>query len=118
PDLDRVFEPFFTNKRAGENSGTGLGLAIVLAVVKEHDGFIDVESRVDAGTTFTLYLPAASSPQVRPAAKAMAPRGDARLLVIDDDEPQLRTYRRVLNQLGYVVETSQTGERACEMFRK
>lgn len=117
-DLDRVFEPFFTNKRAGENSGTGLGLAIVLAVVKEHDGFIDVESRVDAGTTFTLYLPAGASPAVRPAAKTLAPRGDARLLVIDDDETQLRTYRRVLHQLGYVVETSQSGERACEIFRK
>jgi len=117
-DLDRVFEPFFTNKRTGENSGTGLGLAIVLAVVKEHDGFIDVESRVDAGTTFTLYLPAGAAPQPRPVVKAMAPRGDARLLVIDDDETQLRTYRRVLNQLGYAVETSQSGERACQLFRE
>jgi len=116
-DLDRVFEPFFTNKRSGENSGTGLGLAIVLAVVKEHEGFIDVASRVDSGTTFTLYLPAGAPPPSRPAAKAAAPRGDAKLLVIDDDETQLRTYRRVLNQLGYDVETSQSGERACEMFQ-
>jgi ActR/RegA family two-component response regulator len=116
-DLDRVFEPFFTNKRTGENSGTGLGLAIVLAVVKEHEGFIDVASRVDAGTTFTIYLPAGATPQPRPPAKGTAPRGDAKLLVIDDDETQLRTYRRVLNQLGYAVETSQSGERACEMFQ-
>jgi signal transduction histidine kinase/DNA-binding LacI/PurR family transcriptional regulator/ActR/RegA family two-component response regulator len=116
-DLDRVFEPFFTNKRAGENSGTGLGLAIVLGVVKEHDGFIDVASSVGVGTTFTIYLPAGAAPQPRPVVKSVAPRGHARVLVIDDDDTQLRTYRRVLSQLGYAVETSASGERACEMFR-
>jgi DNA-binding LacI/PurR family transcriptional regulator/signal transduction histidine kinase/ActR/RegA family two-component response regulator len=117
-DLDRVFEPFFTNKTSGENSGTGLGLAIVLGVVKEHDGFIDVASRLGGGTTFTVYLPAGAAPQHRPDVKSVAPRGHARLLVIDDDEAQLRTYRRVLTQLGYAVETLPSGERACEMFSR
>jgi len=116
-DMDRVFEPFFTSKRSGEDSGTGLGLAIVMGVVKEHDGFIDVSSRVGAGTTFTIYLPAgAALPQVE--VNTPAPRGNARLLVIDDDETQLRTYRRVLTHLGYVVETSSSGGRACELFKQ
>jgi signal transduction histidine kinase/DNA-binding LacI/PurR family transcriptional regulator/ActR/RegA family two-component response regulator len=115
-NLDRIFEPFFTSKRAGENSGTGLGLAIVLGVVKEHDGFMDVASRVGGGTTFTVYLPAGAAHQPRPDAKTPVPRGHAKLLVIDDDETQLRTYRRVLTQLGYSVETSSSGERACELF--
>jgi DNA-binding LacI/PurR family transcriptional regulator/signal transduction histidine kinase/ActR/RegA family two-component response regulator len=118
-DLDRVFEPFFTNKRAGETSGTGLGLAIVLGVVKEHDGFIDVTSRLGHGTTFTVYLPAGVAPQPRPEPKKpAAPRGHAKLLVIDDDEAQLRTYRRVLTRLGYAVETSDSGTRACELFQE
>ena len=115
-DMDRVFEPFFTSKRSREDSGTGLGLAIVMGVVKEHDGFIDVASRVGVGTTFTVYLPAgAALPHAD--AKTPAPRGHARLLVIDDDEAQLRTYRRVLTHLGYAVETSSSGGRACELFK-
>ena len=116
-DMDRVFEPFFTSKRSGEDSGTGLGLAIVMGVVKEHDGYIDVASRVGVGTTFTVYLPAgADLPHAD--AKTPAPRGHARLLVIDDDETQLRTYRRVLTHLGYAVETSSSGGRACELFKQ
>lgn len=116
-DMDRVFEPFFTSKRSGEDSGTGLGLAIVMGVVKEHDGFIDVASRLGAGTTFTIYLPAGTA-LPHADAQTAAPRGHARLLVIDDDETQLRTYRRVLTHLGYAVETSSSGGRACELFKQ
>ncbi|HVT06809.1 MAG TPA: substrate-binding domain-containing protein [Polyangia bacterium] len=115
-NLERVFEPFFTNKRAGENSGSGLGLAIVHGVVKEHDGFIDVASRPGAGTTFTVYLPAGRAAQPRSRASEGAARSQARLLVIDDDQTQLRTFRRILAQLGYEVETSASGVRACETF--
>lgn len=118
-DMDRVFEPFFTSKRSGEDSGTGLGLAIVMGVVKEHEGFIDVTSQVGGGTTFTLYLPAGTAlPRADADANTPAPRGHARLLVIDDDETQLRTYRRVLTHLGYAVETSSSGGRACELFKQ
>ena len=115
-NLERVFEPFFTNKHAGENSGSGLGLAIVHSVVKEHDGFIDVASRPGAGTTFTLYLPAGRAPQPRARAQPETPHRHARVLVIDDDATQLRTFRRILMQLGYEVETSASGLRACETF--
>ena len=56
-ELGRIFEPFFSMKRAGDRSGTGLGLAIVHGVVKEHDGFVDVRSTLGAGTVFSLYFP-------------------------------------------------------------
>jgi DNA-binding LacI/PurR family transcriptional regulator/signal transduction histidine kinase len=55
--ISRAFEPFFSKKQLGDRSGSGLGLSIVLGVVKEHDGFVDLESNLGQGTTFTLYFP-------------------------------------------------------------
>lgn len=117
-ELGRVFEPFFTKKRASENSGTGLGLAIVHGVVKENDGFLDVISAPGVGTTFSLYFPISAASQPRAAKPSLLPRGQARILVIDDEQIQLRTCRRVLTRLGYTVETSASGQLACEMFRQ
>ena len=54
--LERVFEPYYTTKPMGK--GTGIGLAVVHGIIKKHNGFIDVHSRLDRGTTFTLFLPA------------------------------------------------------------
>lgn len=117
-DLGRVFEPFFTKKRTGESTGSGLGLAIVHGVVKEHDGFIDVTSTTSVGTTFTLYFPTTTAPEPRHESPSALPHGHARILVVDDEQVQLRTCRRVLTRLGYTVETSASGQLACEMFRQ
>ena len=115
-DLARAFEPFFTRKRAGESSGSGLGLAIVHGVVKEHGGFIDVTSTLGAGTTFAIYLPQVQETVAREQELAVAPRGHARILVVDDEPVQLRTCRRSLIRLGYQVETLDSGCRARELF--
>jgi len=115
-ELGRIFEPFFSKKRTGESSGSGLGLAIVHGVVKEHEGFIDVVTEPGKGTTFHLYFPLArAKPEaIKPAvATALRP---ARLLVVDDEEFQLQTSKRVLSDFGYEVDSVASGERAHELF--
>ena len=116
-ELARVFEPFFTKKRAQESSGSGLGLAIVHGVVKEHGGFIDVTSTPTVGTTISLYVPLAQGLET-PEPVLAAPRGSARILIVDDELLQLRTGRRVLVRLGYHVEIMDSGLRACELFSR
>jgi CheY-like chemotaxis protein len=116
-ELHRVFEPFFSKKPAGESSGTGLGLAIVHSVVKEHRGYIDVASTPQVGTTFTLYFPIVAPPQQQSAPRSAPTRGRERVLVVDDDPIQLRTFRRVLAGLGYTVEARSKGEEAIALLR-
>jgi CheY-like chemotaxis protein/anti-sigma regulatory factor (Ser/Thr protein kinase) len=117
-DLARVFEPFFSKKRVGERSGSGLGLAIVHGVVKEHQGFVDVQSRVGVGTTFTLYLPVTCEVAPSEPARHEAPRGTARILMVDDDLIQLRTGQRILTHLGYEVTTLESGREALALLQR
>jgi DNA-binding LacI/PurR family transcriptional regulator/signal transduction histidine kinase/ActR/RegA family two-component response regulator len=115
--LGRIFEPFFSNKRVGERSGTGLGLAIVHGVVKEHDGFVDVQSKLGVGTAFSLYFPRAPEPARASERPALAHGGRARVLLVDDDPVQLRTGTRILTHIGYAVESLNRGSSAREVFR-
>jgi signal transduction histidine kinase/ActR/RegA family two-component response regulator len=115
-ELGWVFEPFASKKRMSETSGTGLGLAIVHGVIKEHEGFVDVASTVGVGTTFTLYFPRAEECIQPFKESSVAPRGSARILVVDDEPIQLRTARRVLTHLGYEVEGIRSGLEALRAF--
>lgn len=115
-DLGRVFEPFFTRKRARESCGSGLGLAIVHSVVKEHDGFIDVVSMPGKGTAFSLYFPLVPAVRDVPAPSPVPPQRRAKILVVDDEAIQLHTCHRVLAHLGYAVDTAESGSRAYEIF--
>jgi len=117
-DLARVFEPFFSKKGVGERSGSGLGLAIVHGVVKEHQGFVDVQSRVGVGTTFTLYLPVTREMAPSEPTRHEAPRGTARILMVDDDLIQLRTGQRILTHLGYQVTTLESGREALTLLQR
>ena len=100
---ERLFEPFFTTKPAGE--GTGLGMAIVHGIVTAHGGAITVESAPGAGTKFEVYLPAhrAERAAEEAAAPAVAPRGEGRVLVVDDEAMISSLTARVLTRRGYQV---------------
>ena len=117
-DVGRVFEPFFSKKRTGDSSGSGLGLAIVHGVVKEHDGWIDLTSTPGKGTTFSLYFPLAQPAQKEAPPVASSRRTPAKILIVDDEAVQRRTCRRVLAELGYQVDTMESGLRAYHVFRR
>jgi PAS domain S-box-containing protein len=100
---DRIFEPFFTTKAAGR--GTGLGLATVYGIVKQTGGYIAIDSAVDRGSTFRVFLPATvEQAPARPAPlAARAPRGHERI-VLCEDEPAVRDLvAEVLRRSGYSV---------------
>lgn len=116
--LGRIFEPYFSQKPLSESSGSGLGLALVHGIVKEHEGFIDVESSEEEGTTFTLYLPLTRAARRESVPPLAATGGNASVLVIDDDPLQLRTARRVLTNLGYPTTTLSSGRAALDLLER
>ena len=100
--LDRIFDPFFSTKEVGV--GTGLGLSLVHGIVTEVGGAINVETKVGAGSVFTVYLP--RDGEVRDGPKdeqPELPRGDRqRILVVDDEEPLVHLATETLRELGYM----------------
>jgi signal transduction histidine kinase len=118
-DLPRIFEPFYTRKVMGR-SGTGLGMAVVWGTVKDHRGYVDVQSQPGKGTTVSIYLPASRlEPQPAPAPTLLADlrgRGEA-ILVVDDVEEQREIAGRMLEKLGYSVTCATSGEEALGHIR-
>ena len=119
-DVGRIFEPFFSTKPLGQSGSVGLGLAIVHGVMKEHNGFVDVTSVRGQGTTFTLYFPRLSSGEwtEAPTTPTPLPFGRSRILLVDDSPTLLRTARRILDHLGYRVETLESGKEAYQRFAR
>jgi signal transduction histidine kinase/CheY-like chemotaxis protein len=115
-EIHRVFEPFFSKKRHRSTTSSGLGLAIVYGVVKEHEGFVDVRSALDRGTTFMLFFHRAGEPVPEQRESVLPRRGSASVLVVDEDPIQLRTAHRVLSRLGHVVTSLGSGAKASELF--
>jgi PAS domain S-box-containing protein len=112
---ERVFEPFYTTK----DTGTGLGLSVVYGVVQNHGGFLDVESEVGRGTTFSVYLPR-SSDAVQGAIRQRQqriPRGNEHILMIDDEISVCEIARDLLAELGYVVTVAHDGKEGVDLFR-
>jgi signal transduction histidine kinase/CheY-like chemotaxis protein len=118
-DLEKIFEPFYTKKAMGR-SGTGLGLAIVWGTVKDHNGYIDVQSIEGVGTTFTLYFPVTREKRVEDAEKIPVEtymgHGES-LLVVDDVAEQREMAATILRGLGYQVWMAKSGEEAVAYLK-
>lgn len=115
--LARVFEPFFTTKEVGK--GTGLGLATVYGIVKQHQGWVEVSSRLGIGTTFKFYLPPSmqsAEPTPETADAARTPGGCETILLVED-EPVLRELARmILQDYDYVVLEAGNGVEALKVW--
>jgi len=114
--LAHIFEPFFTTKETGK--GTGLGLATVYGIVKQNNGFINVYSEPDQGTTFTIYLPRVKGEIAQePMQDAAKPpvRGHETILLVEDEPAILRMTTMMLEKQGYTVLASNSPEEAIRL---
>jgi CheY-like chemotaxis protein len=118
--MTRVFEPFFTTKEVGK--GTGLGLATVYGIVKQHDGWVQVASEVDRGTTFEVFFPASEqqAPTAAPPAIAAAEvSGGNETILIVEDEPVLRDLAHlILEEGGYRILEAKSGREALQLWEQ
>ena len=117
--IEKIFEPFYTKKTMGR-SGTGLGLAIVWGTVKDHHGYIDVQTKVGEGTIFTLYFPVTREELIAPrqnlSVEQYMGHGEA-VLVVDDIAEQREVASGLLTRIGYVVHAISGGEEAVEYLK-
>jgi PAS domain S-box-containing protein len=118
PDvLPRIFEPFFTTKGIGK--GTGLGLATVYGIVKQHQGWIEVESQPGCGCTFRIYIPSVERKlETRPAPLAPLPSvGGHEAILVAEDEENVRSFVvQILKTHGYRVFAASSGVEALEQW--
>jgi signal transduction histidine kinase/ActR/RegA family two-component response regulator/HAMP domain-containing protein len=117
--MSRIFEPFFTTKDVGK--GTGLGLATVYGIVKQHEGWLEVTSEPDKGSTFDVYLPASDktpAPEREEAAEGPIVGGSETILIVED-EPVLRSMARdILEDCGYRILEASSGREALDVWKE
>jgi two-component system, cell cycle sensor histidine kinase and response regulator CckA len=118
-DIKHIFEPFYTRKVMGK-SGTGLGLSVVWGTVKDHSGYINVDSTVGMGTTFSLYFPVTreemTEKKISISLSDYLGKGES-ILVVDDVESQRELVQKMLEKLKYRVETVPSGEQAVAYLK-
>ena len=114
--LERIFEPFFTTKAPGK--GTGLGLATVLSIIRQHHGWLDVESQPKRGTSFKLYFPTSERPAEKPVTvnEGNLSRGHETVLLAEDEDPLREMIADLLTSQGYKVLTARSGRHALEVW--
>lgn len=112
-----IFDPFFSTKGLGKS--TGLGLSSAYGIIKNHDGYIDVESQKGKGTTFCVYLPASRGQRKEVAApiEEKAEKGTGTILLVDDEEMVLDVGADLISSLGYTTLKARDGSEAIDIFK-
>ncbi|MEW6379615.1 MAG: PAS domain S-box protein [bacterium] len=116
--LQNIFDPYFTTKE----KGSGLGLATSYSIIRKHDGYINVRSRLGVGTVFTMYLPAVPEKAAAVSETRTFPasfrRGQGKVLVMDDETTVRNVVTHMLRFLGYEAEAAIDGNEAIDLYKK
>ncbi len=113
--FNNIFDPFFTTKQEGK----GLGLACTYSIIKNHDGHINVSTKLGAGTTFNIYLPASDrTAPVEKKEESSTIQGSGYILLMDDEKNVRKSVLKMLKYIGYEAETANNGEEALSMYKK
>ncbi len=113
--IQNILDPFFSTKKADKKSGSGLGLSVVDAVIKDHNGYLDLSSKVGKGTSFYLYFPVTRD-DVEEIKSTLLRGGTEKILVVDDDDVQREVSTKLLKKLGYEVCSINSGKKAVEFL--
>ena len=120
--MERIFEPFFTTKAVGQ--GTGLGLATVYGIIRQTGGYLGVQSVINQGTTFSIYLPEAQETEAEAEVSAVEEdvtkdlTGTARILLVEDEDAVRTFSSRALGNKGYDVLAAESGEAALNLLEQ
>lgn len=122
--IEKIFEPFFTTKDVGK--GTGLGLAMAYGIVKQSQGVLACHSQVGQGTTFYIFIPPtdlsviaeASNITTKPEKALSELSGNAKLLIVEDEEAVRKGFVRALKARGYSVQEAESGAQALEIVNE
>ncbi len=115
--LSKIFDPYFTTKQ----KGSGLGLATTYSIIEKHNGYITVESKLGAGTTFYIYLPATTAEagaKVKEAEEIQPKKVEGKILLMDDEKIVRRALKRMLKKIGYQTKLATNGEEALEKYKE
>jgi PAS domain S-box-containing protein len=115
-NIERIFDPYFTTKEMG--AGTGIGLSVVQGIVNGYDGIITVESKMEKGTTFHVYLPIIEKSVNEPSEFSnIIPSGNERILLVDDEIAIVNMSKQLIERLGYKVTTKTSSIEALQLFK-
>lgn len=117
--LSKIFDPYFTTKKLDNQKGSGLGLSTSYSIIKNHNGFIRVESELNKGSTFHIYLPASTRPWVA-RKKSLKPvkRGKGTILVMDDEKMIREILVYSLGKMGFAVTATKEGSEIVKAYEK
>jgi len=114
-NINKIFDPYFTTKE----QGNGLGLATCYSIMKNHNGYIKVESKLDVGSTFRIYLPSSENkPLAEKSNTGQIVKGSGRILIMDDDSMVRETLAAILKALGYESDFASQGSEAIQLYSK
>ncbi len=115
--IQKILDPFFSTKVADKKSGSGLGLSVVDAVMKDHNGYLDLSSKVGKGTSFYLYFPITRE-ESESSASTQLRCGTEKILIVDDDDVQREVTEQLLKKLNYKISSVSSGEKAVEFLKE